>query len=67
MHDDVIARMVVQLKHMLDPVRTERQLSDLYHEQTGRLPTKKCNLLEWFFDNYTWDGICAWEPRDRLH
>lgn len=67
MKEDLIAKLHVELKYMLDPIKTERQFVELYEELEGKRPGKRVNLLKWFFDSYRWDGISAWEPRERLN
>lgn len=60
----ILARVALELKYSVDPT-TKDKISTIYSNVTGKPPTKRMNLLNWFLTNFEFDGTDTWYYKDR--
>lgn len=57
--EDILIDCALELKYTTD-AGTRDQIKALYVGATGKLPKPRQNLLNWFRENYKFDGIDTW-------
>lgn len=60
----ILAKVALELKYNID-YTTRDLISTLYKTTTGKIPKPNKNLLNWFLDNYEFDGTDTWYHKDR--
>lgn len=68
MINELLAKVEVEIRYVLEPVITKALFRELYQDLEGAEPPRRLNLLAWFFRNYTFNPEdSSWSPRRKWH
>jgi hypothetical protein len=65
--EKLLAILELEIKYAFDPVTTRGVLRECYVDYTGHEPHSRLHLLDWFLENYEFDGDREWAPRPRFN
>jgi hypothetical protein len=61
--EKMLAILELEIKYAFDPGETRRVLRECYVNLVGAAPHPRLQLLDWFLENYEFDGECEWSPK----